>query len=605
MIPNFVAKAVRGAVSDLRLTIDRDMLVLSGNPDVVARGKSLVAQFDVPAPASQVTRVYRLRTIDAAAAASLLRKSFPSITVNETTDLNALSVQGVFAEQQQVAATLDQLDSSAANAQNGQPGASGGSFEVVTLRSATPGQGNSGADNSSPILQALQQLVPGVRATFIAQTGQLALVGDPASLNLAKEFIAKLDVPADLVVLDTEVLEIDESTAKNLGLLIGPVLATTFSEISPIADPTTGVSRLGNLGAITRTPLSLTAQLNLQIQNGTARVLADPKIATLSGRTATIRAGDTIGILTSVGGGAGTYTTTQLQTFQTGVTLDITPLVTPDGYITVALHPIVNSLSGLLNGVPQISTRDTQTTVHLRDNETLVIGGLIQESNQVTINKVPLLGDIPVLGGLFKNNQTSSTRNELIITVTPHIVRDGDASKFLQSGLPTVPTAAPAATSATPTPARSESPRPSASPLAAPTLPIPSPTPSDPGVSTAKPRGRAGFSRFGTIPATNAAGPGDPIQIFEATISPAAAHSGSTISIEAITGTNASRVTATYGSKSTNLDANPSGFWHGSFTFVPEPGATNGSTVSVTLTAYRSDGASAQIQLPINIDAPP
>src|SRR6202035_3366487 len=163
--------------------------------------------------------------------------------------------------------------------------------------------------------------------------------------------------------------------------------------------------------------LSFQAQVNLLIQNGKARVLADPRITTISGRTATIRAGDSISILTTVGGGTGTVATSQLQTFQTGVTLDITPIITNNGDINVALHPVVNSLSGFLNNVPQIATRDTQTSVHLRDNETLVIGGLIQESTQQQVNKIPILGSLPIIGRAFRNENTTSTRNELIIVV--------------------------------------------------------------------------------------------------------------------------------------------------------------------------------------------
>ena len=100
-------------------------------------------------------------------------------------------------------------------------------------------------------------------------------------------------------------------------------------------------------------------------------MLADPRITTISGRTATIRAGDNIAILTTTGGGTGTVATTQLQTFQTGVTLDITPVVNAGNFITVALHPTVNSLAGISNGIPQIATRDTQTTVAMREDETL------------------------------------------------------------------------------------------------------------------------------------------------------------------------------------------------------------------------------------------
>ena len=108
----------------------------------------------------------------------------------------------------------------------------------------------------------------------------------------------------------------------------------------------------------------------------------------------------------------------------------------------VALHPVVNSLIGTNNGVPEISTRDTQTTVHLHDDETLVIGGLIQETDTRTTSKVPVLGDIPVVGRVFRNDQVNGSRNELIIVVTPHIVKPGSTA-MPGPALRATPSAAP------------------------------------------------------------------------------------------------------------------------------------------------------------------
>ncbi|MBC5801870.1 MAG: hypothetical protein GIX03_02415 [Candidatus Eremiobacteraeota bacterium] len=183
--------------------------------------------------------------------------------------------------------------------------------------------------------------------------------------------------------------------------------------------------------------------MNPLIQNGTARILSDPRITTVSGRTASIRAGDTLSILTTAGGGAGTVATTRLQSFQTGVTLDITPLVNAGNYVTVTLHPTVNNLSGILNGVPQISTRDTTTTVGLQADQTLVIGGLIEDTNNRTENILPFFGYIPLLGKLFRNESYNLQRNELIITVTPHIVQPGNFNLSSGPALPAIPTAEP------------------------------------------------------------------------------------------------------------------------------------------------------------------
>jgi hypothetical protein len=99
----------------------------------------------------------------------------------------------------------------------------------------------------------------------------------------------------------------------------------------------------------------------------------------------------------------------------------------------------VNNETGLLNGVPQISTRDTTTTVQMADNTTLIIGGLIQRTDQLTANKIPILGDLPLIGKIFQQQQVQNSDDELVITVTPHIVRDTTDMYEPGPTLPTIP----------------------------------------------------------------------------------------------------------------------------------------------------------------------
>lgn len=116
----------------------------------------------------------------------------------------------------------------------------------------------------------------------------------------------------------------------------------------------------------------------------------------------------------------------------------MTPTVTDNGEVIVQLHPVVNSLEGMVNGVPQISTRDTQTAVALHDDQTLVIGGLIQEQATKETSSIPILGLLPLVGRLFRNDSTNETRNELVIVVTPHIVKNGEAAPA-RAELPEMP----------------------------------------------------------------------------------------------------------------------------------------------------------------------
>jgi len=396
--PRVVAREVAGAVHGLRVSVAGNGIILSGSPDLVQRAKDVIAVLDAPPAGTRYTAVYRIKTLDAKSVADLLARAFPDVKVSVDEEINALSVYATAAEQRRIAEGIAQLDApvttSSGTTVSGAPasGASGPA-QVYTLKYALPGQSGgpstSASDLAAMVTQTLGSQAPDLHITAAPSSTQLILTGNPYSIKLARDLLGVLDVPQQLVVLDTEILEMDENTAKNLGIQLqnavgGPfAFGTIFSEMPPSPNPITGITPpLKSLMPLTRTALSFAAILNLAIEHGTARVLADPRITTLSGHTATIRAGDNISIQLQAGGGPGTIATTQIQTFQTGVTLDITPIVNDGNLITVQLHPVVNSLTGILNGIPQISTRDTQTTVALKENETLVIGGLIQEGLQ-------------------------------------------------------------------------------------------------------------------------------------------------------------------------------------------------------------------------------
>jgi type II secretory pathway component GspD/PulD (secretin) len=442
--PGDVARAVSHELPTVRAAVSGSAVVVTGLPDDVARAKVLIASLDVPPLGTATTVVYRLRNTDAGVVADFLAHPFPAATFRADKDLNALVVSASPPNQQSIADAIGRLDGTNSTPGAGYADPGFATSEVIQLQSVIPSQANgSSSSTAQDIANAVTQTLQSQADLHIvvpSNLPELILSGSPTSVRKAKELIARLDVVPPSVVLDTEILELDETGSKNLGLQLSTALSSTFTEITPPNDPTTGLpARIAGLQPLTRTPLSFQATVNLLLQYGDARVLADPRITTLSGHTASIRAGDTISILTTAGGGTGTVATTQLQSFQTGVQLDITPAVATDGGVTVALHPVVNSLEAYNNGVPQISTRDTQTTVHLQNNETLIIGGLIQDSVQRTINKIPLLGDLPLIGGAFRNSQVNTTKNELVIVVTPHIVGSAGGRPEFQAQLPAAP----------------------------------------------------------------------------------------------------------------------------------------------------------------------
>ena len=612
--PVALARSVAAKVAGLQTLVAGTNILLTGAPDAVNRGRSLLTALDVPPSDQPFLQVYRVRTLDAASVADLLRRAFPAILVTLEADINALAVTATSSDQQRIASAIAQLD--ATPTVNGMYNAptlsSGATTELVTLQSAVPSAAGAN-DILGLISQTLQSVAPDVRVIPLPTTGQIALVGPPVSVRSAREFIEKIDRAPRQVVLDTEVLEIDETVAKNLGLQLGTaILSTTYSEVTPPPNFNGGTPQFLRLQGLTRTPLSFSAELNLLIQNGKGRVLADPRITTLSGRTASIKAGDNISILTTTAGSVGTIATTQVQSFQTGVTLDITPLIDDHDGITVTLHPVVNSLVGLNNGVPEISTRDTQTTVRLRDNQTLVIGGLIQENDTRTTTKLPVLGDLPVVGKLFRSDNINSSRNELVIVVTPHIVdgnSPGDTSHI--QPLPNAPT--PVALPTVPPGARlsglqapSDMQQPTAQlHLRAATesnlLATPEPTQSAPSSPLPAAFGMTNVFTFGSPPQSNFARSGDPVTFFYATFSPTVISNATSVSISAITTSNATAVKLLVGNQTVSLSQSGPGQWLATFHFPLTSLPPGQTSISLSLTASRGDGSTAAIAIPINI----
>ncbi len=609
--PRDVARAVSHQIRDVKASVSGSAVILIGPTDSVMRAKALIAAIDVPPFGAEIPVVYHLHNIDATSVANLIERSYSDATVNVDASLNAISVTATSAEQSRINDAIGRLDgSSAPGGQPYDPGMAG--TEFVPLKSVTPSQptGSSSTtaqDIANTVTQVLQYLGD-LKIVVPNNAQQLIVSGSPSSIKRAKELIEKLDVVPPSVVLDTEILELDQTGSKNLGLQLSTGISSTFNEITPPNDPVTGLAgRISSLQAITRTPISFQATINLLLQSGNARVLANPRITTISGRTASIRAGDTLSILTTTGGGTGTVATTQLQSFQTGVQIDITPVVAANGDVMVALHPVVNSLTAYNNGVPQISTRDAQTTVHLQDNETLVIGGLIQDSIQRTTNKIPVLGDLPLVGGAFRNDQVDSTRNELVIVVTPHIVTSTSDSIMPGPPLPKAPSPEPLPTvppgtllppfqyqGTTPTLPPSTKHAARANPVAsASPSPAPAPTPSAFASMNA-------FT-YGSPPPNNSANPGDGPIIYYAQYQPTVVHVGDNVNVAVITSTNVQRVAIGPPGFLMNATQVGAGKWTLSYPFSGQGFPAGQTSLSVPIIAFRGDGLSTTVNVTVNV----
>jgi pilus assembly protein CpaC len=178
--------------------------------------------------------------------------------------------------------------------------------------------------------------------------------------------------------------------------------------------------------------LDVLSAIDLGETIGQVTTLANPNLTTLSGETASFLAGGEIPIPVAQGLG-----TTTVEFKQYGVSLAFTPTVLSDGRISLRVRPEVSQLSSAgavqLNGVtiPALTTRRTETTVELGSGESMVIGGLLQNSHNNSISKTPGLGDVPILGALFRSNGFQRNETELVIVITPYLVKPVNANQIV------------------------------------------------------------------------------------------------------------------------------------------------------------------------------
>jgi type II secretory pathway component GspD/PulD (secretin) len=274
------------------------------------------------------------------------------------------------------------------------------------------------------IRAAVAAAVPGVRVAVDARTNALLITGTSAQHEEVVKVLGTLDVRIPQVVIQVHVVEIGTSYVKSLGLFGGQGVS---SGAGPGTFGTVAVDSANNRLTFTLQSTTLFFfQLQALVNEGKARVVTAPRVATLDGNKATIVLGQQVPIFTSTTVGGQLQTTVTYQAV--GVQLETTPRVNSDNVITLVLKPSVSSL-----GAPQssggqtayiINTRTAETQLSVQDGKTIVLGGLISRDERVTTIKVPVLGDIPILGEMFRNTNNTITESELIFLITPQIVKD-------------------------------------------------------------------------------------------------------------------------------------------------------------------------------------
>ena len=224
------------------------------------------------------------------------------------------------------------------------------------------------------------------------------------------------------VNLEVRILEAQRNAGRDLGIQWGGHAGPVTGKINggpsdPAADAASFSSFITNI--ISGGGVSLNATITALESKGVVRTLADPNLTTLSGVNASFLAGGQVPIRTTDTNGTATLTYKDF-----GVRLVFTPVVLDGDRIQIHLTPEVSGMNGFTTtGDPIFSTRNLDATVELRDGQSFSVAGLIQNDTQLSQNQLPWLGDIPILGSLFKSSSFQKHESELVVIVTPRLVQ--------------------------------------------------------------------------------------------------------------------------------------------------------------------------------------
>ncbi len=260
--------------------------------------------------------------------------------------------------------------------------------------------------------------------------------GTKQDLDSATAILGEIDQPLRQILIEAKVIEITKDDLNRLGTM----LAGSDGDMSLKGD-LSGDTPLFNLAFDTFTDLARRFSITIDTLRtaGVGRTLVNPKIATLDGKTAWILAGEKYPVATRDNDKG----LVSFDYVHTGISLAVTPRVGRDDTITLWLKPEVSNISGWVgdpssssdNAAPIIDTREVLSEVRLKDGESIIIGGLQKEESIMTKSKVPILGDIPLIGKAFRKKRTSEETSELVIVITPHIMDENEKPDLGRFGL--------------------------------------------------------------------------------------------------------------------------------------------------------------------------
>lgn len=409
--------------------LDNNVIVV-GPREVVARAAGETAP-TTAAPSEPVSReFYEVRSADTAQLVTFLGEQVPGATIRVAPGSNSIVVTGTVKQQAEVAAILQRVDRPRPTAipvvQRSFSLSHARATELAEVLTKTiAAQTGAGAGAAAAAAAA-----PAATIVGESRTNTIIVTGSADQIALVERLIPQLDRPIQQVQLQIRVQSVRSEVVRNLGIkwetiaggnLIGSILSAPAQGLNLIFDATRSLTSL-NIRAV----LDALEQQSLSRRLSDGNVLvednygaANDDIRTSGARGAEIRTGGKLLIPIRVGDQI------SVREFEYGLTLRVRPQITNDGSIVLEVFTTTGDdpQAGPADSI-RIPQQSTLSRLRIRDGQTVVLGGLIQRVTNSTTSQVPILGDIPLLGELFKTRSNSTQDEELIVVITGNIVKD-------------------------------------------------------------------------------------------------------------------------------------------------------------------------------------
>ena len=459
--PKYVAEVLSKVTPDVVVSSQEGSptLLLMGSDAALARAERVIAEVDVPAPPT--SKLVRLSYADAERVAAMLREACPEATVQLGTVDNSVVITGDGMQMAQVDSLLKAVDVV--------PSASQAYTVVYQIRYANPEelkktlvvrfpelviidaprsdtpiiQQTKGASGATTSLLAAPQAAGGSSTTGasgvagaalqVARVERLILMGAEYTVKQALDLLPQLDTPSRQVKIKAVISRVNRDKLRQVGidwssLGLGdgavPVGVSERGRVTTGDDPF--ATRALRLGGFRRRALDFTGELRALEVKGYAKILSEPSVLTLDGRQVAFHSGDKIFFQTTIGFGISGTPILDIREIDVGVTLIVTPQINPNGEVTLTLAPSFSTASfrpGLNTDLPVVNERTAIASVRVKQGESVLIAGLVEDTVTDDVDKIPILGDIPILGEFFfTHTKKQHTQDELVILVTPEII---------------------------------------------------------------------------------------------------------------------------------------------------------------------------------------